>query len=412
MARMIDQIRASKLPSNMMQFAARGALQVSAAENIEILVYLAKNNKVFGELARMTLAGWDEKPSKTAAADPQTPAEVLSYLISPDNVRPALLPALLENPSVQEAQIVKLAMSAMRDNIDILLKSPRVRTLGGVIGALKSNPYLKKEELEELRALPRASDAPASAPKTAVPEGAAPVEAAAGPPEFTVSAESATDVTEAGGADDETVSAFMKEHADELAAEEDRPFKPLGGIVELLGEDYFPVSQTAEEPAVEEPAPVAAAVREKPKAPEAGKRENALQKISHLNVQGRIQLALKGNKEERSLLIRDGTKIVAFAVLEAPKLSDGEVEKFASQKNVLEAVLRQIPLKRKFMKNYKIVRNLVANPRTPLDLGLTLMKNILPPDLKAIGSNKDVSETIRNLAMKMYKQKMEASAKK
>jgi hypothetical protein len=64
------------------------------------------------------------------------------------------------------------------------------------------------------------------------------------------------------------------------------------------------------------------------------------------------------------------------------------------------------------MKNYKIVRNLVANPRTPLDLGLSLMKNILPPDLKAIGSNKDVSETIRNLAMKMYKQKMEAAAKK
>ena len=53
MARMIDQIRASKLPSNMMQFAARGALQVPPAENIEILVHLAVNNKVFGELARM-----------------------------------------------------------------------------------------------------------------------------------------------------------------------------------------------------------------------------------------------------------------------------------------------------------------------------------------------------------------------
>ena len=63
MPRTIDQIRASKLPSNMMQFAARGALQVPAAENIEILVYLALHNKVFGELARMTLAGWDEKAS-------------------------------------------------------------------------------------------------------------------------------------------------------------------------------------------------------------------------------------------------------------------------------------------------------------------------------------------------------------
>src|SRR5579871_1803862 len=78
--RIIDQIRASKLPSNMMQFAARGALQVAPAENIEILVYLAKHNKVFGELARITLAGWDEKASRAAAADPQTSPEVLNYL--------------------------------------------------------------------------------------------------------------------------------------------------------------------------------------------------------------------------------------------------------------------------------------------------------------------------------------------
>src|SRR5215831_19287050 len=115
MARMIDQIRASRLPSNMMQFAARGALQVPPAENIEILVHLAVHNKVFGELARMTLAGWDEKASVTAAGDPQTPREVLDYFISPDNLRPRLLPALLENPSVAEAQLAKLATSAMGD---------------------------------------------------------------------------------------------------------------------------------------------------------------------------------------------------------------------------------------------------------------------------------------------------------
>src|SRR5436189_1174533 len=111
MGRIIDQIRASKLPSNMMQFAARGALAVPPAENIEILVYLAKHNKVFGDLARMTLAGWDEKSSLVAAADPETPAEVLDYLISGDNLRPVLLPKLLENPSVTNSQLAKLSIS-------------------------------------------------------------------------------------------------------------------------------------------------------------------------------------------------------------------------------------------------------------------------------------------------------------
>ncbi len=98
---------------------------------------------------------------------------------------------------------------------------------------------------------------------------------------------------------------------------------------------------------------------------------------------------------------------MALAVLESPKVSDGEVEGFALQKNVLEAVLRQIPLKRRFAKNYNIMRNLVYNPRTPLDLSLGLMKNLLVHDLKNLSGNKEVPETIRKLALRMFKQKVE-----
>ena len=421
MARTIDLIRASKLPSNMMQFAARGALQVPAAENIEILVYLARHNPVFGEVARMTLAGWDEKASLVAAADPMSPREVLDYFVSPDNLRPALLPALLENPSISEGQLVKLAIGASRDSIEVMLKSPRVLLLSGVLQTLRSNPYLKKEEAEELRRLSSVSKAPAaadaSAPDDGAPEDATPtvdgLEAATETPEAAASSE-----TEGDPVGDEVVSTYINEHAEDIAAEGDKAFHAIGGIVDLLGADYFPITDSADAPAPA-PAPVAPVTADKPKVgaappkpPGLPKRENALQKISHLDVKGRIQLALKGNKEERSLLIRDGTKVVALAVLEAPKLSDGEVEKFASQKNVLESVLRQIPLKRRFMKNYKVVRNLVSNPRTPLDLGLGLMKHLLIADLKNISGNKEVSETVRKLALKMYKQKLDQAAKK
>jgi hypothetical protein len=411
--RMIDQIRASKLPSNMMQFAARGALQVPAAENIEILVYLARHNKVFGDLARMTLAGWDEKSSLIAASNPETPPEVLSYLISPDNLRPVLLPALLENPSVPERELVKLATSGLRETVEAMLKNERIRSLRAVVEALRSNPYVKREETEQLRTGLAGGSGPTNSAAQSVPASVADAAAAVTDPQAGESSVAEVPAAPGDGADDETVSVYLKEHADDIAAEGEKAFQPMGGIVELLGSDYFPVTQSAQAPApaaTPTPAPAAAVLPRKP--PEPPKRENALQKISHLDVKGRIQLALKGNKEERSLLIRDGTKVVALAVLEAPKLSDGEVEKFASQKNVLEAVLRQIPLKRRFMKNYIVVRNLVANPRTPLDLGLGLMKNLLPQDLKNISGNKEISETIRKLALKMYKQKMEAAAKK
>jgi hypothetical protein len=324
-----------------------------------------------------------------------------------------LLPELLENPSVSEGHLIKLALSASRESIEMMLNSQRVRSLSGVLEALKSSPYLKREETEELQRLnSTAAVAVTSEVSAAAPEQPVEPDAAAQPPQ----SEATPDVE--GGVDDEVVSTYLQEHANDIAAEWGKPFQAIGGIVDLLGADYFPVTEVAEAPppepaAAAQPTPAQQKTAVAPKKP-AGepKRENALQKINKLDVKGRIQLALKGNKEERSLLIRDGTKVVALAVLEGPKLADGEVEKFASQKNVLEAVLRQIPLKRRFMKNYIVVRNLVANPRTPLDLGLSLMKNILIKDLKNISGNKEVSETIRNLAGKMYKQKLDAANKK
>jgi hypothetical protein len=426
MPRTIDLIRASKLPSNMMQFAAKGALSVPPEENLEILVYLAKHNQVFGSLARITLAGWDEKASLAAAADPKTAREVLDYLVSPDNLRPKLLPALLENPAVAASELAKFAVSANQEAIAAMLQSARVLASRGLLESLRSNPYLKGEQAKAVDALlnPGKAAAPVAAPVAAA-GGAAQSEAVATQSEAIVTqasepvAEAAvTESKEGEDVSDETVSAYLAEHATEIAAEQNKPFQPVGGIVDLLGADYFPVSENkamteiveveeaAASPAAAAPAKAAASQ------PEPGKRDNTMQKINRLDVKGRIQLALKGNKEERSILIRDGTKVVALSVLEAPKLADGEVEKFALQKNVLEAVLRQIPLKRRFMKNYIVVRNLVANPRTPLDIGLALMKHVLPVDLKNISGNKEVSETVRKLALKMYKQKLDAAAKK
>jgi hypothetical protein len=429
MSSILDQIRASKLPSNMMQFAARGAMQVPPSENIEILVYLAKHNKIFGELARMTLAGWDEKSCLAAASDPKTSREVLDYFISPDNLRPKLLPALLENSSVPESEIAKLARSAMRDTIEVILKSTRALSLASVIEMLKINPYLKKEEVAALSkaATPAAPNpaleqpATSTAPAPALEQHTA--NAAQTAPTAPTAASLASPVLDGLPTDpehEEAVATYMKDHGPEIEAEGNKPFQSIGGVLELLHEDDFTGTQPGPAPgsepvavaaAVPTPAPAPVAPAPKP-VPATPVRMNAMQKINTLDVKGRIQLALKGNKEERSLLIRDGTKVVALAVLEAPKLSDGEVEKFASQKNVLEAVLRQIPLKRRFMKNYIVVRNLVANPRTPIDLGLGLMKNLLATDLKNISGNKEVSETIRKLALKMYKQKVESANKK
>jgi hypothetical protein len=402
MPRMLDLIRASAVPATLMHSAAKGALSIPPSEMLEILVYLS-THKLFGEQARMTLAGWDPHLSLAAASDPTTSAEVLAYFTGPENLRPALVPALLENPAVLEETLVQLLTSAPRDLIDTLLASNRVGRSERLLRALSSNTHLTgiqsagiDERLASINSLDSAS----------TPE-AAPQPAQASAPRT---------VTQSGEADevpDEDVVTFLNAHADEIAAEGNKPFHPIGGA----SDELIPTSANDSHEAVEKKAPpetIDAPKPAMPKKPHTGmetERGSALQKIAVMDIKGRIQLAMKGTKEERSLLIRDGTKIVALAVLESPKISDGEVEKFAGQKNVLEAVLRAIPLKRRFMKNYGIVRSLVFNPRTPLDVSLGLMKNIQIQDLRHLSGNKEVSDTIRKLALKMFKQKMDTSKK-
>jgi len=416
MSRMIDLIRASALPSNLMQSASKGSLSVPAGEMIEILVYLAVHNKIFGQQAQLTLAGWDETASQAAAGDRSTPKEVLDYLISPKNLRPVLLPALLGNPSVSNESLLELAQDAGREAVEVMLKSGRITGSPAILNALLSNPNLSGIQGESIRNL---LQPPVAAPAIPAEDPSPAAEA------IEEKAESSLDevfhLAPAGSSEeseqplDEGVLAYLSEHASEINASGNQLFQPIGGF-------YDELVPSAEEPAAETAASSAstgasagAATRKAPAKKThltAGEElGSALQKIAKLDIKGRIQLAMKGSKEERSLLIRDGTKIVALAVLESPKVSDGEVERFASQKNVLEAVLRGIPMKRRFAKNYLIIRNLVFNPRTPLDLSLGLMKNMLVSDLRNLSNNKEVSDTVRKLATKMFKQKMDTNSK-
>lgn len=416
--RMIDLVRKSQMSSQMMQAAARGALSVQPAEMLEILVHLALHNKVFAEQARLTLAGWDEKASISVAADPNTSAEVLGYLVSPKNLRPVTLPALLKNPAVPQESLLEVAGTGARWVVEALLADEDIRKSTALMTALQSNPRLRANELAML--LNPGQGAPATALAMPSEEAVAPVHMPAANPETAAApiVDPSVPADDSGGANEPAVEQaivdYLKQNQSELAMAGDKPFEAVvvhegTGIEGGTPAAPAPVPEAAANPA----APSAAGVKVKKPVVALGdvKRDSTLQKIAKLDITGRIALAMRGSKEERSILIRDSTKLVALAVLDSPKVSDGEVEKFALQKNVLEAVLRAIPMRRRFMKNYTIVRNLVFNPRTPLDISLGLMKNLLTHDLKNLSGNKEVSDTVRKLALRMFKQKMEKGGK-
>jgi hypothetical protein len=174
---------------------------------------------------------------------------------------------------------------------------------------------------------------------------------------------------------------------------------------EILAAFQEAPAAAAEEPAAAEDDPAdSPAEGDKPEK----QRVTLLQRIGAMTPAQKIKTALTGNQEERLALIRDSNKLVSRAVLQSPKLSDGEVEAYASMKNVTEEVLRLIAMNRAFMKSYSVVRALINNPRTPIDVGLPLLPRLNERDLKGLAINKNVAETLRGLATKMIKQRQEA----
>jgi hypothetical protein len=387
MAPILELIRKNAVPVNVMRSAALGSLPISADETLEVLVYLT-NNPLFGQDARMTLARWDAQSAMEVLAKETTAAEVLLYFWQEQNRRPGLMPTLIENQAIPENLLMELAGGGSREIVTMLLASERARGMPSVVEALSSNEYVTPAEVESLR-----GNVPGASEQQAAPEEL--VDAA----EMTPEAEAAH-------------KAFEQEHASEIAAEEGKPF-------ELVKEDETPQEAA---PAVEEAEPPMPDAPPQEQAPAAAppamarqemdeyeaaeqRRITVLQKVSRLNVGQRIKLGFIGGREERAILIRDTARLVQNAVLSSPKVTDAEVESFAGSKNLQENVFREIARQRRFIKLYPVVRNLVNNPKCPLDISLTLIKTLMVYDLKSLRHNKNVPDTIRKVAAKLYTEK-------
>jgi hypothetical protein len=141
--------------------------------------------------------------------------------------------------------------------------------------------------------------------------------------------------------------------------------------------------------------------------PDAERRQTLIQRIAKMTVAQRVQYAIKGGSDARRTLIRDANKVVQRAVLQSPRLTDQEVEAFASMSSLTDEVLRLIAGNRAFRKNYLVVRNLINNPKTPLDVTLHMLPMLNPQDLKRLTTNKNVPETLRTTAFKLQRTRAE-----
>jgi hypothetical protein len=138
---------------------------------------------------------------------------------------------------------------------------------------------------------------------------------------------------------------------------------------------------------------------------EEGKRLNLTQRIMKMSIAEKIKLATLGNKEARSLLIRDSNKLVCTAVIRSPRITDGEVLATAINKAANEEVLRIIYNNREWTKNQKIKLALVKNPKIPLTVVMKFLNTLRDSELKDLARDRNVPSGVATHARKMMEKK-------
>ena len=134
---------------------------------------------------------------------------------------------------------------------------------------------------------------------------------------------------------------------------------------------------------------------------EHGARQSTVQRLSKMSITDRLKVAMRGNREERTILIRDANKLVSIAVLSSPRLTEQEVESYAKMASVSEDVLRVIGTSRAWIKDYPVVRALAFNPKTPIAVSMGLVNRLVERDVKALSSDRNIAEPVKLLARKM-----------
>ncbi len=124
-------------------------------------------------------------------------------------------------------------------------------------------------------------------------------------------------------------------------------------------------------------------------------------KISGMNVPQRLKLAMFGNSVCRQILVMDSSRLVQQAVLNNPRLTEGEVEAYSKNQNLPEHVLRLIGTTRGWVKSYLVKLHLVMNPRTPQDVALKWLRYLRRNDLRRAAKSKNIPSIVAVTARKI-----------
>ena len=120
--------------------------------------------------------------------------------------------------------------------------------------------------------------------------------------------------------------------------------------------------------------------------------------IKRMTVSEKLRLALRGNMEARGILVFDAVPIIAKNVINSPRVTKTEVERWSALKMLDVEILLEIAKNKEHIKSYTTRYNLVVNPKTPISIASKMMATLMEKDIKQISKSKAVPAAIANIA--------------
>ena len=366
--------------------AASGLLPLPQSDLLEVLVTLREaEDAEIAEAARQTLTSQDEADLLTAAISAETSPTVLNYLATLSTGNREIHEAVILNNRTSDEAIAGLASSTSDSSLLDLIAANQQRLIRfpKIIDAILANSDRSgeaerraRETRQEFFEKERGAQQIAQELRRRGNSAAA---------EFFESA----DLT--GGLSVEDAW-LIAQHIEVSDAELDNSWLPSERYEELK-------TETPEELAANFKRAVESERTELGELPP--ERLSLIRRIMFMNAKDRIKLAMKGDREARSILIRDTNRLVATAVIQNPRVTDQEVENIAAMRTVADEVLRLIAMNRNWARSYPIIHNLVRNPRTPIPAVIGTLPRIRTKDLKNLAQNRNVSQATRTQALRL-----------
>jgi len=155
---------------------------------------------------------------------------------------------------------------------------------------------------------------------------------------------------------------------------------------------------------------VPAEMLDEPESPAATPPRSLYAEILGMSIGQKIKLALRGNGDARTILVRDGSKLVRRFVLMNPRIGDNEIIAITRNKSIDDDLLRIIADKREWVRLYQVRVGLATNPKTSLPTAIKLVGTLDERDIRQISKSKNVQQGVAAQARRLLFQKQQKTS--